>query len=92
MRADKAIGSRLAQVRGTAEWFEAQAAASYNPAEQESWRAEVQKAREARGETTLHTASQLLKASGARSLPEAYLRETDPLAQQILHDVLSGRR
>jgi hypothetical protein len=92
LRADKAIGDRLAGIHGTPEWWEKQARAAdqYNPADREACRAEAARARQAAGQETAHLASMVVKASGARGLREAYARETDPRAQQILRDVMGG--
>ncbi len=88
--AQKAARGRQALMPGSAEYLEAQAAREYDPAAREALATEAIKARRAGGQENAHLAALLVKASGGRSLQEAYLRETDPRAQQILLGVLRG--
>ncbi len=88
--AQKAARGRRALMPGSAEYLEVQAAREYDPAAREALATEAIKARRAGGQENAHLAALLVKASGGRSLQEAYLRETAPRAQQILLGVLRG--
>jgi hypothetical protein len=88
--AQKSADGYLAAVPHTAEWWEARAAAQWNPADREECYAAARRAREAAGQQDAYTARQLMKASGARSLEEAYRMQTDPRAQEIIHKLLYG--
>jgi hypothetical protein len=88
-RAEKSRSPRVPGVR-TAGWWDAQAGAQWDPQAREACRAEAQKERQARGQEDAHAAAMIVKASGSRSLAEAYRRETDPRAQEILRGVLYG--
>ena len=85
-------GGRRALVPGTPAFFEALAEREHDPGAREAWHAEARKARLAAGTENADLAGLVVKASGARSLAEAYRRETDPRAQQILLGVLRRGR
>jgi hypothetical protein len=91
VRADKAVRSVQLAVHGSPEWWEARARREWNPADREQCYAEAARARQASGQEAAYAAGMIVKASGARSLREAWARETDPRAQQILYGVLYGQ-
>jgi hypothetical protein len=74
---------------GTAEHWEALAATKYDPEEREACLAEARRIRQACGTENAHAAAQLVKASGSRSLAEAFRKTADPHAQAILLGVLN---
>jgi hypothetical protein len=83
-RADKSATGYQARLPGTAERYEALAGASCNPAERVAWQAEADKVRLAQGTQAAHTAQLMMKASGAGSVREAWLNETNPAAREVL--------
>jgi hypothetical protein len=91
-RADKSARLMQQSRPHSPEWWDARAAAQWNPADREQCRAGAQKARQARGQENLHLAQNIVKASGSRSLAEAYRRETDPRTREILRGVLNEGR
>jgi hypothetical protein len=92
VRAEEAAKTYLAGIPGSAEYYEAIAHRQWDPNAREMWRAEAAKARAAQGTATAHAASAIVKASGSRTLQEAFRRTTDPRAQAILRDVMGGGR
>jgi hypothetical protein len=89
--AQKSADAYRAGIPQTAEWWEARARSQWNPADREQCYREARKARQAGGQENAHAAAQLMKASGARSLEEAWRMQTDPRAQQIISKLLGGR-
>jgi hypothetical protein len=83
-RAEKSARTVQLSVVHSAEWWEAQARAQWNPAEREQCYAEARKASQARGQESSSLVSLLVKASGAGSVREAWLREADPHAREVL--------
>ena len=94
-RAEKSARSMLQTVNGTAEYYERQAALQHDPGAREALAEEASRARLASGRVTSHAALQVLKASGARTLAEALVREHDPHVRETMRAVLGdaeGRR
>lgn len=90
-RADKALADRQAAIPGSAEQWRRIARDHHDPAERERRRAEAVKAAQAEGASAAAHARMLLKASGAPTLEQAWLAETDPRAQDVLRGLLRGR-
>jgi hypothetical protein len=83
-RAEKAARRVQLSIAGSAAYWEAQARQQWNPAAREACYAEARKARQARGTENSSLVSLLVKASGAGSVREAWLKEADPHAREVL--------
>ncbi len=89
MRAEKAARRVQLSIAGSAAYWEALARRQHDPAEREACLAEAAKARRAYGTEGSSLVSLMLKASGAGTVREAWLREADPHAREILWRALS---
>jgi hypothetical protein len=83
-RAEKAMGAVQLQIVHSPDWWQERARQQWNPADREACYAEARKARQARGTENSSLVSLLVKASGADSVREAWLKEADPHAREVL--------
>jgi predicted amidophosphoribosyltransferase len=84
MRAEKAAQRLQLSIAGSPAYWEARARAQWNPVEREACLAEAAKARRAYGTEDSTLAALMVKASGAGSVREAWLKEADPQAREVL--------
>ena len=75
---------------GIAEQIETLARQQYDPDKREALLADAAKMRQDAGTAKAHLAALLVKASGARSLPEAWRKENDAKVQAIMFDLQHG--
>jgi predicted amidophosphoribosyltransferase len=87
VRAEKAARRTQLQIVHSAAWWEAQAARQHDPEAREMCRAQARKAAGAQGQPA-SAASLIVKASGARTVREAWLRESDPHMREVLRNAL----
>jgi hypothetical protein len=87
IRADKAAKAMQLQIVHSAAWWEAEAARQHDPEAREQCRAEARKAAGAQGRSA-SAASLIVRASGSRTVREAWLRESDPHMREVLRQAL----
>jgi hypothetical protein len=88
MRAEKAARRVQLSIAGSPAYWEAQAMRKHDPEDREARFAEARKALQARGTANSSLVAPMVKAAGAGGVREAWLREADPHAREVLWQAL----
>ncbi len=90
-RAEKSVRAVQLSIVHSPAWWEAQAMRQHDPAEREACFAEARKAMQAQGTEDSSLVRLLVKASGSGSVREAWLKEADPHAREVLMRALNNQ-
>ena len=88
-RAEKSARQVQLSIAGSAEYWRQQAMRQHDPEAREHCYAEARRALQARGTEHSDLVRLLVKSSGARSVREAWLREADPRAREVLRAAMN---